>query len=50
MTSQSLDGYGQVMIYREALEKAGAADRRKVAEAIRRWIPIPALPSTSMAR
>ena len=36
MTSQSLDGYGQVMIYREALEKAGAADRRKVAEAIRK--------------
>ena len=36
MTSQSLDGYGQVMIYREALEKAGAADRRKVADAIRK--------------
>lgn len=36
MTSQSLDGYGQVMIYREALEKAGAADRRKVADVIRK--------------
>ena len=36
MTSQSIDGYGQVMIYREALEKAGAADRKKVADVIRR--------------
>ena len=36
MTSQSLDGYGQIMIYREALEKVGAADRRKVAEYIRK--------------
>ena len=36
MTSQSLDGYGQIMIYREALEKAGAADRRKVADVIRK--------------
>ena len=36
MTAQSLDGYGQIMIYREALEKAGAADRKKVAEVIRK--------------
>ena len=36
MTSQSLDGYGQVMIYREALEKTGAADRKKVADVIRK--------------
>ena len=36
MTSQSIDGYGQVMIYREALEKVGAADRKKVAEYIRK--------------
>ena len=35
MTSQGIDGYGQVMIYREALEKTGVADRRKVAEYIR---------------
>jgi branched-chain amino acid transport system substrate-binding protein len=36
MTSQSLDGYGQIMIFKEALERAGAADRKKVAEAIRK--------------
>ena len=36
MTAQSLDGYGQVMIYSEALEKAGAADRKKVADVIRK--------------
>ena len=36
MTSQSIDGYGQIMIYREALEKAGAADRKKVADVIRK--------------
>jgi branched-chain amino acid transport system substrate-binding protein len=36
MTSQALDGYAEVMIYRDALEKAGAADRKKVAEAIRK--------------
>ena len=35
MTSQSIDGYAQVMIYRDALEKAGAADRKKVADVIR---------------
>jgi branched-chain amino acid transport system substrate-binding protein len=35
MTAQVLDGYGQVMIYRDALEKAGKADRRAVAQAIR---------------
>ena len=35
MTGQVLDGYGQVMIYRYALEKAGVADRHRVAEAIR---------------
>lgn len=36
MTPQSIDGYGQIQIYREALEKAGAPDRRKVAEQIRK--------------
>ena len=36
MTSQALDGYGQVMVYRLALETAGAADRRKVADAMRK--------------
>ena len=35
MTSQSLDGYAQVMVYRDAIEKAGAADRKKVADVIR---------------
>lgn len=35
MTPTALDGYAQVMIFRDALEKAGAADRRKVADAIR---------------
>ncbi len=35
MTPQALDGYAQVHIYRDALEKAGAADRKKVADAIR---------------
>jgi branched-chain amino acid transport system substrate-binding protein len=36
MTPTALDGYAQVMIYREAVEKAGAADRKKVADAIRK--------------
>ena len=36
MTPQSLDGYGQIMIYREALEKVGVADRKKVAEYMRK--------------
>jgi hypothetical protein len=36
MTSQGIDGYGQIQIYREALEKAGVADRRRVADQIRR--------------
>ncbi len=36
MSAQGIDGYGQIMIYREALEKAGAADRKKVADVIRR--------------
>ena len=36
MTSQAIDAYGQIMIFREALEKAGAADRKKVAEVIRK--------------
>lgn len=36
MTSQSLDGYGQIMVFKDALERAGAADRRKVAEEIRK--------------
>ena len=35
MTAQSLDGYAQVMVYRDAVEKAGTADRKKVADAIR---------------
>lgn len=35
MTPQSIDGYGQIQIFREALEKGGVADRRKVAEMIR---------------
>ena len=35
MTPQSIDGYGQIQIYREALEKAGAADRKKVGDQIR---------------
>ena len=36
MTSQGIDGYGQIMIYREALEKTGAADRKKIAEYMRK--------------
>ena len=36
MTGQAIEAYGQVMIYRDALEKAGVADRRKVAEEIRK--------------
>ena len=36
MTAQSLDGYAQVQIYRDAIEKAGAADRKKVADVIRK--------------
>ncbi len=36
MIGQVLDGYGQVMIFRDALEKAGVADRRRVAEEIRK--------------
>ena len=35
LTQDSLCAYGHVMILKEAVEKAGAADRRKVAEAIR---------------
>ena len=35
MTGQVLDGYGQVMIFRDALEAAGSADKAKVAAAIR---------------
>jgi branched-chain amino acid transport system substrate-binding protein len=35
ITQDSLSTYGDIQIFREALEKAGAADRRKVAEAIR---------------
>ena len=36
MNAQSLDGYGQIMVYREALERAGAGNARKVAEEIRK--------------
>jgi branched-chain amino acid transport system substrate-binding protein len=43
MTAQSLDGYGQIMTYRMALEAAGAAEGRKVAEAMRK-MDIPAGP------
>lgn len=35
MTQDSLCSYGDMWIFKEALEKAGAADRKKVAEAIR---------------
>jgi branched-chain amino acid transport system substrate-binding protein len=35
LTQDSLSPYGHLWIFKEALEKAGAADRRKVAEAIR---------------
>lgn len=35
ITQDSLSTYGDMLIFKEALEKAGAADRRKVAAAIR---------------
>ncbi len=35
ITQDSLSTYGDILIFKEALEKAGVADRRKVAEAIR---------------
>jgi branched-chain amino acid transport system substrate-binding protein len=35
ITQDSLSTYGDMLIFKEALEKAGAADRRKVADAIR---------------
>lgn len=35
ITQDSLSTYGDILILKEALEKAGVADRRKVAEAIR---------------
>jgi branched-chain amino acid transport system substrate-binding protein len=35
ITQDSLSSYGDMLIFKEALEKAGSADRRKVAEAIR---------------
>ena len=35
MTQDSLTSYGDIWIFKEALERAGAADRAKVAEAIR---------------
>ena len=35
ITQDSLSTYGDILILRDALEKAGAADRNKVAEAIR---------------
>jgi len=35
MTQDSISTYGDIWIYKEALEKAGAADRKKVAAAIR---------------
>ena len=35
MTQDSLCSYGDMWIFKEALEKAGAADRKKVAEAMR---------------
>ncbi len=33
MTSEVLNGYGEVMILRDAVEAAGVADRRRVADA-----------------
>jgi branched-chain amino acid transport system substrate-binding protein len=35
ITQDSLSTYGDILIFKDALEKAGAPDRRKVAEAIR---------------
>ena len=35
ITQDSLSTYGDILILKEALEKAGAADKKKVAEAIR---------------
>jgi branched-chain amino acid transport system substrate-binding protein len=35
VTQDSMSSYGDMWIFKEALEKAGAADRKKVAEAIR---------------
>ena len=35
ITQDSLSTYGDMWIFKEALEKAGAADKKKVAEAIR---------------
>ena len=35
MTQDSLTAYGDMWIFKEALESAGAVDRAKVAEAIR---------------
>ena len=35
MTQDSISTYGDMWIFKEALEKAGVADRKKVAEAIR---------------
>jgi len=35
ITQDSLSTYGDMLIFKEALEKAGVADRKKVAEAIR---------------
>jgi len=35
LTQDSLSSYGDMWIFKEALEKAGVADRKKVAEAIR---------------
>ena len=35
MTQDSISTYGDMWIFKDALEKAGAADRKKVAEAIR---------------
>ena len=36
MTQDSISTYGDMWIFKEALEKAGSADRKKVAEAIRK--------------
>lgn len=36
MTQDSISTYGDMWIFKEALEKAGVADRKKVAEAIRK--------------
>ena len=49
LTQDSLCAYGHVWILKEAVEKAGVAERHKVAEAIRAMDTARARPSTSPA-